>query len=564
MTFTGPSDQIAMLRLRANNRVGTGSVTVTATGGKHRASETVHLPVRAANPPTTRDTFKVLEKGETWALDYQPHGMTGTNSATLAVSALPAMGLERRLNYLLRYPHGCVEQTTSSVLPQLYLKQLVQLDAQQQQEIQTNITAGIERLKRFQLANGGFGYWPGQALANDWGSTYAGHFLLEARRLGYAVPAGMMDDWVEYQTRRSQTLGDRPWEWSAEAYRQYTLALAGKPQVGAMNRLRARLQMAKQDYPRSASYHSGRWLLAAAYQQMGLSDVAAELTTLNVDDLDYDGASYTYGSSLRDQAIRLTVAQALNREQEAWSLAQDIADQLSGQSWYSTQTTAWSLMAMARYAGSQGGDHGYRFAWQEGKQGWQDIAATSPVTRQPLNAGGREGDDKQSLSVRNDSDRKLFVTLSQTGTPLPGNEAPVSEGLSLAVRFLVNDRPINPASLTQGQDFTAQVTVTNTGSRLLEDVALTQILPSGWQLTSSRLDGSAGNNEKVTYQDLRDDRVMHYFDLKPGSNNALTLSVDLNASFAGRFYLPAWTVEAMYDGRRQARSKGQWVEVKRE
>ncbi|MBL4570535.1 MAG: hypothetical protein JKY21_05210, partial [Alcanivorax sp.] len=69
--------------------------------------------------------------------------------------------------------------------------------------------------------------------------------------------------------------------------------------------------------------------------------------------------------------------------------------------------------------------------------------------------------------------------------------------------------------------------------------------------------------EKVTYQDLRDDRVMHYFDLKPGSKNALTLSVDLNASFAGRFYLPAWTVEAMYDARRQARSKGQWVEVKK-
>ena len=505
----------------------------------------------------------MLEKGESWALDYQHHGMTGTNSATLTVSALPAMGLERRLNYLLRYPHGCVEQTTSSVLPQLYLKQLVQLDEQQQQEIQTNITAGIERLKRFQLANGGFGYWPGQAQANDWGSTYAGHFLLEARRLGYAVPAGMIDDWVDYQSRRSQTLGDRPWEWSAEAYRQYTLALAGKPQVGAMNRLRERLQMAKQDYPRSASYHSGRWLLAAAYQQMGLSDVAAELTALDVENLEYDGASYTYGSSLRDQAIRLTVAEAQNREQEAWTLARDIADQLSGQSWYSTQTTAWSLMAMARYAGSQGGDHGYRFAWQEGKQSWQDIAATSPVTRQPLNAGGREGDDKQSLSVRNDSDRKLFVTLSQTGTPSPGNEAPVSEGLSLAVRFLANDKPINSASLDQGQDFTAEVTVTNTGSRTLDDVALTQILPSGWQLTSSRLDGSADNNEKVTYQDLRDDRVMHYFDLKPGSKNALTLSVDLNASFAGRFYLPAWTVEAMYDGRRQARSKGQWVEVKK-
>ena len=46
-------------------------------------------------------------------------------------------------------------------------------------------------------------------------------------------------------------------------------------------------------------------------------------------------------------------------------------------------------------------------------------------------------------------------------------------------------------------------------------------------------------------------------------HNALSLSVNLNATFAGRFYLPAWTAEAMYDGRYQARSKGQWVEVKR-
>lgn len=114
--------------------------------------------------------------------------MTGTNSATLAVSALPAMGLERRLNYLLRYPHGCVEQTTSSVLPQLYLKQLVQLDAQQQQEIQTNITAGIERLKRFQLANGGFGYWPGQAQANDWGLPMPGTSCWKPEGWGMRCP----------------------------------------------------------------------------------------------------------------------------------------------------------------------------------------------------------------------------------------------------------------------------------------------------------------------------------------------------------------------------------------
>ncbi|MZR64120.1 alpha-2-macroglobulin [Alcanivorax sp. DP30] len=557
LTFTGPSDQIAMLTLTAKQQTGTGSITVTANAGKHSASETVNLPVRAANPPTTRDTFKVLEKGELWALETGPHGLPGTNSASLAVSTLPAMGLERRLQYLLRYPHGCIEQTTSAALPQLYLPQLMNLSDQQKQDIQTHIDAAIERLQRFQLASGGFSYWPGLADASDWGSTYAGHFLLEARRLGYAVPATMLDNWQAWQIRRSQTLGERPWQWSAEAYRQYTLALAGKPQVGAMNRLRERLQMAEKDYRRSSSYHSGRWLLAAAYQQMGLSDVAAELTTLESDGLVQDGASYTYGSLLRDQAIRLTVSQAQGRDQQAWALARDIAEQLSADNWYSTQTTAWSLMAMARYAGSRGDDKSYRYAVKEGKTGWQDIAATSPVTRQTLASG------EQALTVRNDSDRKLFVTLSQTGTPAPGNEQAISEGLALSVRFMSDGAPVNPAQLKQGQDFTARITVQNLTSRTLEDVALTQILPSGWQLTSSRLDGSAENSERVTWQDLRDDRVMHYFDLKPGSKHILALQIELNASFAGRYYLPAWTVEAMYDGRYQARTKGQWVEVKR-
>ena len=560
LTFTGPSDQIAMLKITAREQVGTGDITVTAKGGKHRASETVHLPVRAANPPTTRDTRKVLAPGEIWALESQPHGMAGTNSSTVVVSALPAMGLERRLDYLLRYPHGCIEQTTSSVLPQLYLNQLLQLDEQQKQEVQDNVTAGIERLKRFQLADGGFSYWPGLANASDWGTSYAGHFLLEAKRLGYAVPATMLDNWTAYQVRRSQSQGDRPWQWSAEAYRQYTLALAGKPQVGAMNRLRERLQMAKPDYSRSASYHSGRWLLAAAYLQMGLSDVAAELTANAAADLEYDGASYTYGSLLRDQAIRLTVADARGDTAEAWTLAQDIASQLSADHWYSTQTTAWSLMAMARYAGSQSDEQGYQFAMREGKQGWQDIAATSPVYRQALT----DSETARAFSVRNDSERKLFVTLSNTGTPLPGNEQASSDGLSLTTRFLAEGKPVNPASLPQGQDFVVEVTVTNTGNSSLENLALTQILPSGWQITSSRLDGSADDQERVTYQDLRDDRVMHYFDLKPGSKHSLTVRVALNASFAGRFYLPAWNVEAMYDGTRQARSKGQWIEVKRD
>jgi uncharacterized protein YfaS (alpha-2-macroglobulin family) len=90
------------------------------------------------------------------------------------------MNLERRLDYLIQYPHGCVEQTTSSVFPQLYLSTLVKLDEQKKRAIDANIRAGIDRLRLFQIAGGGFTYWPGSAanFYNDWASNYAGHFLL--------------------------------------------------------------------------------------------------------------------------------------------------------------------------------------------------------------------------------------------------------------------------------------------------------------------------------------------------------------------------------------------------
>ncbi|WP_237738811.1 alpha-2-macroglobulin family protein [Alcanivorax hongdengensis] len=559
--FDGSGDQIAMLRLHANKQVGKGQVTVTARAGDQQATETVTLPVRAANPPTTREQRHVLQAGETWAGQFMPHGLPGTNAGTLTVSTLPAMGLERRLNYLLNYPHGCIEQTTSAVLPQLYLPQLVNLSDEQQQTLQKNVEAGIARLRHFQLTDGGFSYWPGLASASDWGTSYAGHFLLEARRLGYAVPAQMLEDWQRYQIRRTQTLGQRPWEWSAEAYRLYTLALAGKPQVGAMNRLRERLNLADKDYGRWASYHNGRWLLAAAYQQMGLSPVAAELIAGESAVVPYQAPGYTYGSSLRDQAIRLTVKEGAGDDNGAWELADDVAASLASERWYSTQSTAWALMAMARYAGGKEGDEGYRFAWRDGKQSWQDLQARSPVYQQAL-----QGDDYRGVAVRNDSERKLFVTLSNTGTPPPGQEQPVSDGLRLNARFSDdNGQAVNPTTLTQGTDFHARVVVTNTSGRELKNLALTQILPSGWQITSSRLSGSAEQQDDkdqppVTYQDLRDDRVLSYFDLPAGKS--ISLSVDLNASFAGHYYLPAWTVEAMYDGSKQARSAGQWVTVK--
>jgi uncharacterized protein YfaS (alpha-2-macroglobulin family) len=91
-------------------------------------------------------------------------------------------------------------------------------------------------------------------------------------------------------------------------------------------------------------------------------------------------------------------------------------------------------------------------------------------------------------------------------------------------------------------------------------VALSQVVASGWEIRNDRLDPSRQRaSSAFDYQDVRDDRVYTYFDLKAGETK--TVEVAMNASYLGRFYLPMVTVEAMYDATLNARARGQWVEV---
>ena len=67
---------------------------------------------------------KILEGKATETVTFSTFGIAKTNSATIEFSTMPPMDFTRRLQYLIQYPHGCLEQTTSSVYPQLYLNDI--------------------------------------------------------------------------------------------------------------------------------------------------------------------------------------------------------------------------------------------------------------------------------------------------------------------------------------------------------------------------------------------------------------------------------------------------------
>ncbi|MBL7833013.1 MAG: hypothetical protein JNK18_03630 [Cyclobacteriaceae bacterium] len=539
--------------LAVKSAIGIAKVEVTASSGNFKASDVIEIEVRNPNPPVTKVTEALVDAGKTWSSPVVPFGIAGTNTALLEVSTIPPINLGSRLDYLIHYPYGCIEQTTSSVFPQLYLDRVKELTETEKAKIQINVTAGIERLKSFLTRSGGFAYWPGQADANEWGTSYAGQFLIAAGEKGYFVPADMMKRWKKYQK-------DKALEWRfadgyynsdlMQAYRLYTLALSGSPELGAMNRLRETANLSV----------SGTWLLAAAYAKAGQLEAAKKLVaSLSPVVKPYRELGYTYGSDVRDRALILETLSLIGDRNRGLQVFKEVASSLSNPySWMSTQEVAVCLKAVADFAGTEKGDLRFEYTLNNGKT--VSVGSTAAISQIAIPV---DGANKVNVQIKSESKGALYTRLIMQGSPARGGEEEAESNLTVDIAYTdENGSPIDPSKLQQGTEFIAVVTVTHPGVRSrYENLALSQIFPSGWEINNLRLDGDQGTlaNSAFTYQDIRDDRVYTFFDLY--NRESKTFRVSLTATYAGSYYLPAVSCEAMYDKSIYARQKGQVVEV---
>ncbi|ASU34799.1 alpha-2-macroglobulin family protein [Mucilaginibacter xinganensis] len=554
ITFAKPGDQLVTFDLSVKDFVGVGKVRIIAKSGGETAVYDVELNIRNPNPPVTRIQEKELKPGESWNAPYTAIGINGTNKATLETASIPPLNLTKRLGYLIEYPYGCVEQTTSSAFPQLYLDQLLDLTARQKAESERNIKATINRLNGFQVSNGGLSYWPGVGEADDWGTNYAGHFMLAAQAKGYSLPLGFIDQWKKYQKQKALTWApDSRSFYGADlvqAYRLYLLALARSPELGAMNRLREFKYLSIE----------AKWRLAAAYKLAGQPEIGLQMIVgLPLVIKPYNSMYGTYGSDLRDEAMILETLTLLGQQQKAAGLLRTVANKLSQDDWYSTQTTAYSLIAIAQYCGEHKSSAKLSFSYQAGNLK-SNVSSQSYLWQLPIDAKGG------NVSLKNTGTNKLYIRLIQQGQPSSGEDVQTRinpDVLQMRIAYTtLGGKQLDPASLKQGTDFVAQVIIKNTGKRgRYDNLALTQIFPSGWEILNTRMmnGAEAFPSSPSDYRDIRDDRVNTYFSLPEGKE--VTYYVMLNAAYAGKYYLPATYCEAMYNNAITALIKGQWVEV---
>lgn len=546
VTFTEPDEKMAYFNLEVGNTTGIGKVDIIATSGKERSIYSVEIDVTNPNPVTNTYTDVIVPPNSSKTITWKPFGVSGSNKAKMEVSSVPTIDFSRRLDYLIQYPHGCVEQTTSAVFPQLYLTEVMDLDAVRKQYIQKNVTAGIKRLGNFQLSNGGFSYWPGNTEADDWGTSYAGHFLIEAEKKGYVLPVSFKSKWISYQQKEA-----KQWRYEkqygndfAQAYRLYTLAIAGSADLASMNRLRETVGISNESKLR----------LAAAYALLKQNGAGMALLSKSIiDEQNNDDGyyHYYYGSADRNRAMALETLILLGQKQSAFAMATKLAKDLSSDQWMSTQTTAYGLYAMAKFTKSNGSKG---VSIQYTNAGKAEIINTNKTLAQ-RNLGSN------SVMIKNNKKNTLFVRRLNSGILPVGTEKVVQNNLSANVIY--KDRKgktINVSKISQGTEFYGEVTLTNRKNEKVDNVALSQILPSGFEIVNTRYtDFGDATSNIADYIDIRDDRVNYYFSLK--ANETRKFKILLNASYLGMYYLPGLQCEAMYDNDFLARTKGQWVEV---
>lgn len=503
----------------------------------------IPIDIKAINPYTYESQTQWIKAGESKEFALSDDFIKTTSSAVLELSPTPIVNLDKRLKYLIRYPYGCIEQITSAALPQIFIDKLsTHFD---KQEAINHINTTIEEYSKFQTSNGGFAYWRGGEDSSLWGSNYAGMFLLLAKENGYFVPDGMLQRWIKYEKNFIRSNDDNEdYILDLKANSLYLLALAKEPNIGAMNLLYEDLNRLN---------NTSKWQLGAAYKLSGMEETAKKIASLasTEPDSSYNFYANTYGTALRDKAIIFNAYKEIYGENNE-VLLKELSEALLSNDYLSTQSSAYLLYALAQSVNLQKAQDNFMDASLN--LNGEEIALTQNQAQ-----NFKLTQEKAIIKTKKD----IFVSFEQEGIKLKNSKA-FSNRLSI-VREFYNEKgeKIDEKRLKSSQSFYMKLKISlDSTSSGVQNIALTQILPSGWEPANTLLDDKMpefAKNSHYDFIDIRDDKIMWFFDLY----DSKSFFIKLNAITPGTYTLSGAFAEAMYDRTYQALSESEKVSVER-
>ncbi|MCC7138013.1 MAG: hypothetical protein IT460_06240 [Planctomycetes bacterium] len=518
------------LRVRALDRLGTATVTVTARDAAgHEAVRRARVLVRPASPWVVAHEVRTVAAGQTVDGPLPGDLAPSTRRARVVVGTGSPVVWGAALDRLRDYPYGCVEQTTSRAFPLLAMLEASRgddADLGADLVAASAVDGAVDRLLSMQTSDGGLACWPGGVEPDPFGTAYGGHFLLEARRLGHAVPDDRLDALLDRVERRLS-------EGQGSPYDAHVLALAGRA-TGTWLEVLAERATTVEDRAR----------LAAAFVRGGDLARAAELLETRDDPFatprQRGGA---LASPLRSAALLLTALDdARPDDPRVGPLVARLTDAL-GRGATTPQEDATSLLALvhhdARVRGGApaasgrlvAGGHETSFS---GAGATLEVGPGDPWTWS-LAAGGATTVVVRTEGVPRTPDLAAHEAGARVTRRVEDVSGPFARGRV--------HRVVLEGELPEGA---AQVLVTD-------------VLPGGLEVErADRRDGDLAPDRV----EVRDDRVL-FFRTAARGTRTFRQTYEVRAVTPGRYVWPGARVELLYDPAVSGASAGSTVEVSR-
>jgi hypothetical protein len=490
--------------------------------------------------PLTHDikSGSILQNKQlTFKLDDQ--WIPGTADYTLALSPFPTVQFARGLDYLLAYPYGCVEQTTSKLFPLLYFDQL--LSAVEEGTFEGNadyyITEGIEKIEAMQLRDGSFAYWPGGNYSNEWSSVYTAHFLVEARKAGYVISDRVYNRMISYLKKTARGSENNIYRLQSKIYALYVLSLNGTPDLSTMAYWRRYAPDNITSYTRA--------LLAAAYfytgDRIASQGILPESFAVTVFPRETGG---NFNSTLRSDAIILSVLADVDPQNPSvYKLVNRITKATKDGHWGTTQENAFALMALGKIL-KEKDDGEYQGEVYLGKEKIADFDSTENfVLNDPRLAEGK-------VTVKLVGDGECYYYLKSSGLSKRRDLPEYNKGVQVTREYLDrHGNPLNLNQIQQGDLIVARITI-KPSQKDLSNLGIVDLLPAGLEIENPRLESRASipwlteESIRPDYMDIRDDRLILFVSLDEVKTYQFYYA--LRAVTCGQFILPSIKAECMY------------------
>ena len=551
-------------------QLGTASLKFSvAMGGESDAVE-FKLPVQHPSPVVTQHVAHAATSDATSiALALPADALPETAQLVVSVDPDGLSGIDQGLRELIQYPYGCLEQTTSRVIPMLAVRDLAEsldLDGLRGPALEHFVREGIAKIGRHQTAYGGFSLWLGGE-PDPYYTAYALWGLHLAKQAGYRIDGDRIADGLQYLRNDGQNPDkDRPYydesgNLGSQAFALYVRAVLGDKDPQAATKL-----LGEASLPIYGKAYVARALAAGTSKtdpavkklvdelaQLAATATAADKLIDEPADADLDGYM---SSSLRTTAMVLDTLVELDPKNAAIKpLVRVIMKKRRASRYLDTQENLYSLVALTAYARTQTaappavnvelGGKSIVSGTLAGKQRMR-------VVRVPFAAG------ELKIAPKGEVHYNVAIWYRQA----PQSIKAASNGIVLSREYL--DENGKPKTAFQVGDVVlvrVQAQVKDDASHLI----VTEPLPAGFEPLNTRFKtvGDAGikqSDDWATFREMHDDRVS--FASEWTYRGGYTHEFMMRATTAGTFTRPPTTSERMYEPEINARTALDVIEVK--